>query len=97
MFLYTLLSLSSSCIIRGVVGEIASDGVLGVLGGVLGGSRVISKQLPSLMCVHRESRIPAIMPTMALEHAAMMSVKSVAEYCMDGGGVAIDCMYDERF
>jgi hypothetical protein len=37
------------------------------------------------MCVHRESRIPAMMPTMAELHAAIMSVKSVALYCIDGG------------
>jgi hypothetical protein len=55
------------------------------LGDDLGGSRVISKQLPSLMCVHRDSRMPAMIPTMAELHAAMISVRSVALYCMDGG------------
>jgi hypothetical protein len=66
--------------------KVGVDGVLGgVLGDDLGGSRVISKQLPILMCVHRDSRMPAMMPTMAELHAAIMSVKSVALYCNDGG------------
>ncbi len=66
-------------------------GVLaGVLGGALvgGGSRVISTQ-PHLMCVQRDKRTPAMIPTMADAHAPMMSVRSVALYIMDGGGVAI--------
>lgn len=65
------------------------DGVLGGAEGeflVLGGSRVISKQ-PHLMCVHRLRRIPAITPTTADAHAPMMSVRSVALYGIDGGGV----------
>ena len=55
----------------------------GVLAGVLGGafvggdSRVISTQ-PHLMCVQRDKRMPAMMPTMAEAHAPMMSVRSVA-------------------
>jgi hypothetical protein len=70
---------------------------VGVLGGadgdgedvfVLGGSRVISKQ-PHLMCVHRLRRIPAITPTTADAHAPITSVRSVALYGMDGGGLAI--------
>jgi hypothetical protein len=71
-------------------------GVLaGVLGGALvgdalvgGGSRVISTQ-PHLMCVQRDKRIPAMTPTTADAHAPMMSVRSVALYIRDGGGVAI--------
>ena len=71
------------------------DDAVGVLGGTVGmvflvggGSRVISKQ-PHLMCVHRLRRIPAITPTTADAHAPMMSVRSVALYGIDGGGVAI--------
>lgn len=54
-------------------------GVLGGVGGVLvgGGSRVISIQ-PHLMCVQRDKRTPAMIPTMAEAHAPMMSVRSVA-------------------
>jgi len=62
----------------------------GVFGGALvgGDSRVISTQ-PHLMCVQRDKRMPAMIPTMADAHAPMMSVRSVALYIMDGGGVAI--------
>jgi len=68
---------------------------VGVVGGVLvgGGSRgvslVISKQLPILICVHLDKRIPAIIPITADAHAPMMSVRSVALYSIDGGGVYI--------
>lgn len=87
-FLYTCISPVSSS----TLAALGVDGVLGgVLGDDLGGSRVISKQLPSLMCVHRESRIPAMMPTMAELHAAIMSVKSVALYCIDGGNDVAIC------
>lgn len=79
------------------MGETTGDGsVEGVLGGVLGASRVISKQLPILMCVHRDSRMPAMMPTMAELHAAIISVKSVALYCIDGGNdeaICYRCVY----
>ena len=76
--------------------SLTDSGGEGVLGGadgsvdvfVLGGSRVISKQ-PHLMCVQRDKRIPAMIPTTADAHAPMMSVRSVALYIMDGGGVAI--------
>ncbi len=70
-----------------------SIGVLGGASGVfsLGGSRVISKQLHNLICVQRDRRIPAITPTIALEHAAIINVISVALNGItdNGGGVAI--------
>jgi hypothetical protein len=56
---------------------------------VPGGSLVISIQLPHLICVHLESLIPAIIPTTADAQAPIISVKSVAEYGIDGGGEAI--------
>jgi len=70
---------------------VRSEGVLGGASGVfsLGASRVISKQLHSLICVQRDKRIPAMIPTMADEHAAIINVISVALNGMDGGGVAM--------
>jgi len=70
---------------------VRSEGVLGGASSVfsLGASRVISKQLPNLICVQRDKRMPAMMPTTADEHAAIINVISVALNGTDGGGVAI--------
>jgi hypothetical protein len=70
---------------------VRSEGVLGGASGdfSLGASRVISKQLHNLICVQRDNRIPAMIPTIADEHAAIINVMSVALNGMDGGGVAM--------